>query len=116
MLKKFRSQAGSSFKSLGLATSCQGGCDGVVAILSLSEGRIRKAVARAREVRGGEEAPFLGLQKLAGRPSCAQTAVVGRLGRAALEPIYELCAKGWGAFPKTTKRCLERRKDIPPQP
>ena len=48
-------------------------------------------------------------QKLAGKLCFAQTATMGRFGRAALKPIYELIAKESGATPRSVKGRPRRR-------
>ena len=47
------------------------------------------------------------LQKLAGRLCFTQTAIMGRFGRAALRPIYELISQGGGTLTASFKRCLQ---------
>ena len=46
------------------------------------------------------------LQKLAGRLCFTQTAIMGRFGRAALRPIYELISKNGGKLSRSFKLCL----------
>ena len=55
------------------------------------------------------------VQKLAGKLCFAQTMVMGRFGKAALRPIYEMISRGGGSSTIAFRICLEWRKCVLPK-
>ena len=88
VLTKRRSEAISPLEFLRLPFSLRGDAGDVIARLALSERKNRKSVDVARQLRLQGAASLAALQGLAGKLRRAQTAVMGRFGRASLRPIH----------------------------
>ena len=67
-----------------------------------------------RELADQQAASLARLQKLAGRLRFTQAAAMGKFGRAALRPIYELIAKGGGKLSPDFEECLGLRARVLP--
>ena len=72
--------------------------------LALSEAESKKLVEFAGDLARQDIAVLATLQELAGKPPCLQTGIMGRFGRAALKPIYELFANGGGELSRATSK------------
>ena len=66
----------------------------MIASLSFPEAKIKKLVEFASDLAEQDSVVLATLQKIAGKLSYRQAAIMGRFGRAALKPAYELIAKG----------------------
>ena len=77
-----------------------------MASLSLSQEKILKLVKMIEELSCQHSAALAHLQKLAGKLRFTQTAIMGRFGRAALRPVYELISKGGGTLSRSLRQCL----------
>ena len=86
----------------------------MIASLALSESEIKKLVEFAGDPAQQDSAALATIQKLAGKLAFTQTAIAGRIGRAALKPIFELIAKGSGATPRNVEDCLGRWSSVLP--
>ena len=86
----------------------------MIASLAFSEAEIKKLVEFAEDLAQQDAAALATPQKLAGELPFTQTAIVGRFGRAALKPIFELTAKGGGATPRNVEDLLGRRSSVLP--
>ena len=97
--KKRKSEAISLLEFLGPTFSFRDDGGDVIATLALSKEEIRKLADLARQLCFARTE----LRKLAGKLRFAQTAVMGRLGRAAWRPSYEPFTEGGGSFPEEVK-------------
>ena len=113
------SEADSDLEVSGLALSFCDECEGVTARFSLPKERIDELVTFALELRVAGRASLATLRKLAGKLRFAQTAVVGRFGRAAPKLLFDLIAKGGGDLSRTMRSFLrwseEARPNIAPR-
>ena len=94
---------GSFLDFLGLANSSRYDGGDVVASLVVSAETIGRLVELAERLSVQGTASLVAFLKLAYKVCLAHTAVMGRFGRAAVRPIYELIAVGGGAFPRAVK-------------
>ena len=94
ILEEGKSEFGALLERLGLAGSFRDDGGHVIASLSLAKEKAQELVGLIREPANQQAASLARLQKLAGRLRLAQAAAMGRFGRAALRPIYELIAQG----------------------
>ena len=102
------SEAGPSSEFLGLAVSFRTDGEDVIASLALSEREIQKLVELASVLAERRAVALATLRKLAGNLPFTQRATMGRLGRAALKPVYEPIATGRGAVTREVRDCLRR--------
>ena len=109
-LKKRESEASSFLEFLGLSASFRGDGGDAIAILALPETEIRRLVESVRDMSQQDSASLAALQKLAGKVRFAQRAIIGGIGRAALNSFYELLAKKGGALPRSVKDCLRSQE------
>ena len=105
VLKRRKSEASCFLEYLGLSASPSDDGGDAVASLALSETEIRKIVEFANEMSRQDSASAAALRKLAGKLRSAPTAIMGRFGRAATKPVYELIAKQGGTCPQSVKDC-----------
>ena len=68
----------------------------VLASVSLAEAKVQKLVGMIKELADQHAASLARSQKLAGRLRSAQTAIMGRFGRADLRPLSDLIGRGGG--------------------
>ena len=99
--------AGSQLEFLGFTVSFRDDGGDVIAGSALSKGRAQKLVEFAKKLNLGGAASIATLQKFSGKLRLAQTATMGRFGRADVKPKYESIAEGAGNFPGSTKNCLK---------
>ena len=109
ILKRNKSEADSNLDFSKLTISSRDEVKEVIASLALSKERIDRFIALARELRVAYRASLATLPKLAGQLRFAQTAVVGMFGRAAVQPVYELIARGGGGSSRVMGSCIPRR-------
>ena len=108
ILKDSKSEFGTLLEFLGLTISFRNDGSPTLASLSLSHEKIQKLVEMIEALSSQHSAALAHVQKLAGRLCFTQTAIMGRFGRAALRPIYELISKGGGTLSRSFKQCLRR--------
>ena len=108
-LRERKSDAGSPLEFLGLAASFRDHGGGAIAVLVLSETEIQRPVEFAEETFDQGSAPVATLRKLAGKLRLAQTAIMERFARAALQPAYDLIAKGGRTIPQSVRYRLRRQ-------
>ena len=101
-----KSEADSDLEVLGLALSFCDECEGGTARLSLPMERIDELVTFALVFRVAGRASLATLRKLGRKLRFAQTALVGRFGRAAPKLLYDLIAKGGGGLSRTLRSFL----------
>ena len=106
ILKDSKSEFGTLLEFLGLTISFRNDGSPVLASLSLSPEKNSKLVEMIEALSRQKSAALAHVQKLAGRLCFTQTAIMGRFGRAALRPIYELISKGGGPLSRSFKLCL----------
>ena len=107
-LQTHKSEAGSSSEFLGLAASFRDDGGNVIASRASSGTEIKKRVGFAEDLAKQDFAALATPQKLAGKLSFTQTAILGRFGRSVLQPIYELIARGRGAVSRHVEGCPKR--------
>ena len=107
ILKDSKSEFGTLLEFLGLTISFWNDGSPTLASLSLSQEKIRKLVQMIEALSTQHSVALAHLQKLAGKLCFTQTAIMGRFGRAALRPIYELISQGGGTLTVSFKRCLQ---------
>ena len=105
-LRTHKSEAGSLLEFLGLAASFRDDRGDEMACQALPETGIKKLVEIAEDFAEQDSAALATLQQLAGKLPFTRTSIMGRFGRAALQPVYVLIARGGGAFPRNVKDCL----------
>ena len=107
ILKDKKSEFGTFLEFLGLIISFRNDGSPILASLSLSPEKIRKLVEMIEALSSQNSVALAHLQKLAGRLCFTQTSIMGRFGRAALRPIYELISQGGGPITGSFRRCLQ---------
>ena len=106
VLKKKKSEAGSEIECLGVATKFLLSYEETIASLRLSENRTKKLVGLMEHLASKRTLSLAELQKAAGKLCFAQTMIMGRFGRAALMPFYDLITKGGGELDASIRGIL----------
>ena len=107
ILKKKKSEAG---RAIGITIHfaiCYGE---TIASLQLSESRIQQLVELTERLAAKTYITLAEPQKAAGKLCFAPTMIMGRVGRAATRPLYELIAQGGGGPTRALSECLRRRR------
>ena len=80
-----------------------------MASLQPSDCRIQKLVELMERLATKSHISLAEMQKAAGKLRFAQTMAMGRFGKAAMRPLYELIAQGGGPLTPAFLGCLRRR-------
>ena len=108
-LKAEKSEYGPRIEFLGVTVEfkmIRGECE---AQLSLPQKRVRNMMEEIKAILDEKEAFSAQMQKLVGKLNFAQAAVMGRVGRVALRPLYDLVMRGGGKLDKIARWALDWR-------
>ena len=97
LLKKNKSESGRILEFLGITIHFAVGFGETIATLQFPEERIRKQVELVGQLANKTYISLAELQKAAGKLCFAQTMIMGRFGKAAMRPLYEMIAQGGGS-------------------
>ena len=105
-LKVEKSEFGTRIEFLGVTVDFRMIKEECEAQLSLSHERVQKMVHEIKAILQEKEIFLAQMQKLVGKLNFAQTAVMGKVGRVALRPLYDLVMRGGGKLDNRTRWAL----------
>ena len=106
-LKIEKSDWGTVLEFLGVTITFYVVRSGCVALLSLSHDRVQKLSSEIEKILLADHIFLAELQKLVGKLNFAQTATMGKVGRVALRPLYDMVMRGGGQLDKRSRWALE---------
>ena len=96
--KVAKSEFGARIEFLGVTADFRMIKEESEAQLSLPPERVRKTTQKMKAILKEKEIFLAQMQKLVGKLNFAQTAVMGKVGRVALRPLYDLVMRGGGSW------------------